>query len=100
MAVTINGLNGVTFNDASIQSTKAVGFNPTGSWGTITAGVTYTNSSVYFVFVTSSTASVSNVPFVINGVTFNSVTSNGFIVPPGATYSTSGGYIGSPYRFA
>jgi hypothetical protein len=100
MAVTINGTNGVTFNDSTTQATKAVGFNPTGSWGAITASTTYTNSSAYFVYVTSSTASVSNVPFTISGTTYNSVTANGFIVPPGATYSTGGGYSGSPYRFA
>lgn len=100
MSVTINGTSGITFNDATTQDTKAVGFNPNGSWGAITAGTTYTNSSAYFVFVTSSTASISNVPFTIDGTSRNSVTSTGFIVKPGSTYSVSGGYSGSPYRFA
>jgi hypothetical protein len=100
MSMVIDGSNGLTFPDATVQSTKALGFNPSGSWSAISASTTYTNSTAYFIMVTSSTASISNVSFVVNGTTYNSVTSTTFIVPPGATYSVIGGYSGSPYKFA
>ena len=48
MAVTINGLTGVTFNNGSLQATASIGTNDQ-TWqvftGSRAAGVTYTNTT-------------------------------------------------------
>jgi hypothetical protein len=108
MAVTINGTNGVTFNNGSTQDVGGVGIGQT--WTDVTGsrgnGVTYTNSTGKPIAIAlSAWASTSNGNFYVNGVlvygglgrsTYFNTLPVFMIVPNGANYSTSGfDYIGS-----
>ena len=107
MAVTINGTNGITFNNSSTQAQSAgLGTSATAqTWQNVTAsralGTTYTNSTGYpiMVFILSGggggTATLS---VNINGVNYfqayaspYAVATLTFIVPNGATYVATGG---------
>ena len=106
MPVTINGTNGVTFNDSSVQNASAVGFNQT--WQNLTgsraAGTTYTNSTGRPIQVNvsgRSTSTTCTLTLIVGGVSvheshffFNtgSQTNPGTltaIVPNGVTYSVT-----------
>jgi hypothetical protein len=114
MAVTIDGTNGITFNNSSTQAQSAgLGSSATAqTWQNMTAsralGTTYTNSTGYPIMViVSGNGSGGNlnallVP-VVGGVSLatsgsNSGTAGGtayasvsFIVPNGATYTANNG---------
>lgn len=106
MAATTIGTSGVTFPDATSQSTAAVGLGAT--WtdvsGSRALGTTYTNSTGKYIQVSVSALNVSTagdkaLGFYVNG---NQVGVNGsfstagtpypstfIVVPPGATYSAA-----------
>jgi hypothetical protein len=102
MAVTINGTNGITFNNSSTQAQSAgLGSSATAqTWQNLTASralsTTYTNSAGYPIVVRIIGSSVVNggIQFLINGVDigFGTYASAGqqaiseCIVPNGATY--------------
>ena len=107
MAVTINGTNGITFNNSSTQAQSAgLGSSATAqTWQNVTGsralGTTYTNSTGYpiMVFILSGggggTATLS---ILINGTQYMqayaspyAVATVTFIDPDGATYYASGG---------
>jgi hypothetical protein len=103
MAMTISGTNGLTYPDASTETSASIGYGqtwqdvgPTGTNARV-SGTTYTNSTGRPIMVTAGGQAVSgspNIAVVVAGVTIISwsfpygtgqpVT---FIVPVGATYS-------------
>jgi hypothetical protein len=107
MAVTINGTNGITFNNSSTQAQSAgLGSSATAqTWQDLTAsrvlGTVYTNSTGYPIEVSiRALANSADIGIVlqINGVdmisgtsgyTTNANTAVTGIVPNGATYNTS-----------
>ncbi len=103
MSITINGTTGITFNDASVQSKAADTFgriwhNVTGSRS---AGATYTNNSgVWMMVVIWGATNVNNTLYVDGNVASaaSSDPSNrgtvSALVPPGSTYSQTGGIQG------
>jgi hypothetical protein len=100
MPVTINGTNGVTFNDSSVQGASAIGYGQT--WTDVKASratdVTYTNSTGKPIMVCfTPVASGSMFGYArINGanILYQQFTPSGgggcagwtFIVPAGSTY--------------
>jgi len=102
MSVTINGTNGLTYNDASTQGSTAIGYSPQ-SWQNLTAsranGVTYTNSTgrpIQF-FVTKSGNGGGTVYINGNQIGYWYASGNDFpvadcIVPNGATYQVAGSF--------
>lgn len=113
MAVTVNGLTGLTFNNGSTQDVGGVG---TGSqtWQNVSAsratGTTYTNTTGKPILVSVFGSSVTNSGFylIVDGVTVSwtgwfslaggQVTgTTTAVVPNGSTYSVSGWVSGSLY---
>jgi hypothetical protein len=102
MPVTINGTNGITFNNSSTQAQSAgLGSSATAqTWQDVTASrvnnTTYTNSTGYPIMVAVSTGQTGSafINFRVNGllITQQAVTSGAggaqttVIVPNGATY--------------
>jgi len=101
MSVTINGTNGVTFNDATSQSTAALWAGSTytvyTSGGARVIGTTYTNTSNKPMWVWcgwSGNGSNAVTYMTVNGVANTSYSFMdlyarpvcGGIIPPGATY--------------
>jgi hypothetical protein len=107
VAVTINGTNGITFNNSSTQSqSSGMGTSATAqTWQNVTSsraiGTTYTNSTGYPIeVIVSGTGGGAN---GLWGVTFNGTvsfytpstyaagvwTTASFIVPNGTTYALS-----------
>jgi hypothetical protein len=96
--MTIDGTNGVTFPDASVQAVNAIGVSQTWQNVTRTAGTTYTNTTgrpiVTQVVVLANT--VQSYTLTVGGVTvayFQGMYASAqiagtisAIVPPGATY--------------
>jgi len=101
MAVTINGTNGLTFNNSSTQSIGAVG-SASQTWqalsGSRSTGVTYTNSTGLPIMVCISTGGGGTGDFSVNGINLARLDASGYqtasgIVPNGGTYSLSGNSI-------
>lgn len=103
MAVTVNGLNGLTFNNGSTQNVGALGVQQT--WQSVFFsrgfGVTYTNTTGKPIMV-AITATVLNTStwfayvdgtlIIYNngsGATSNAPVTGTFIVPNGSTYSAN-----------
>ena len=104
MSVTINGTNGITFNDATTQGTAATALGSSSqTWQSVTrsAGTTYTNTtgkpiaflmtfaagsgSNEYVYLTVGGTSMFFIGAVlVSGVVFGQ---NMAIIPVGATYS-------------
>ena len=102
MAVTINGTNGITFNNSSVQAyASGLGSN-TQTWQDVTASrslsTTYTNSTGYPIQIAFMTSSGTSCVVTVGGVAitqggaYSSAYGTMFvIVPNGATYSISAG---------
>ena len=108
MAVTINGTNGLTFNNSSTQDVGGVGTGGQ-TWQNVTASraenVTYTNTSgkPIMVSVSAITTTITdgyadmNITVDGNTIAYNTATSRGsnkrsgctVIVPVGSTYSSA-----------
>lgn len=101
MAMTINGTNGLTFNDGSSQSASSLGYGQT--WTDVTSsrssGTTYTNSTGKPILVSIWASGDSVMSFYVNGNFIGGARSSGpylsgngntFVVPNGATYSVTG----------
>jgi hypothetical protein len=97
MSVTIDGTNGVTFPDATVQAASAIGVGQTWQNVTRTAGTTYTNSTGRPIFtqVTAYANTTQYYSLAVSGVNVayyqGQISSQiagtiGAIVPPGATY--------------
>jgi glyoxylate carboligase len=99
MSVTINGTNGVTYNNSTTDAVAGLG---TGNqtWQDVKAsrstGTTYTNSTGRPIMVCISTTGGANGDLVINGVYIGRCDSSGYqtvsgVVPNSGTYSLNGG---------
>jgi hypothetical protein len=106
MPVTINGTNGITFNNSSTQAQSAgLGSSATAqTWQNVAAsralGTTYTNSTGYpieLAFVTysagPSTLSINGSVVIENGAFSSAYGTFSLIIPNGATYVINGGTI-------
>jgi hypothetical protein len=104
MAVDINGLTGVTFNNGSVQGSSGLGFGQT--WQNVTGSraqsTTYTNSTGSPIIVSfrggdnsgqplSLTVTVSGNATYISGLGFTAggIGNWTIVIPPGATYSAA-----------
>jgi hypothetical protein len=107
MPVTINGTNGLTFNNSSTQAYAAGLGTNSQTWqnvlGSRALSTTYTNSTGYPIVVCATTSStgVQSIVGFVNGNQVNQFNANGFqsagtqvactnlIVPNGATYQVT-----------
>jgi hypothetical protein len=106
MSVTVNGTNGITFNNGSTEATgSGMGTGATAqTWQNVAAsrvlGTTYTNSTGYPIALSFVTYAAGPSQLSINGaiVAENGAYASAYgflfmIIPNGATYSISGGSI-------
>jgi hypothetical protein len=101
MSVAIDGTNGITFNNSSVQAVAGIAGNAQ-TWQDVTASrslsTTYTNSTGYPIMVAFITSSATSAVITVGGVAitqggaYSSAYGTMFvIVPNGATYSISAG---------
>ena len=102
MSMTLDGTNGITFNNSSTQAqSSGLGTGSTAqTWQNVTAsragGTTYTNSTGYPIEVCVTSGGNNNFTFSINGTVIRTISGYGgaggmaysgsIIVPNGATY--------------